>query len=148
MGLLKAEQFNDDTNKAYCVKSFDKTVDEAKVLVHQIVGHKDTLEDYEGQLSNSDDHIVVVKMSISGLDPAWQRPLRSDRLSILRSHSGANNAAATQLLILAVERLNKFFSPKLHKASPKAELSAGFSFYVNVGGEITTAAPTCSVGAG
>ena len=102
MGLLKAEQFNDDNNKAYCVKSFDKTDGETKVLAHQILGHKDTLEDYE---------IVVVKISISGLDPAWQRPLRSDRLSILISHSGANNAAATQLLMLAVNRLNKIYSP-------------------------------------
>ena len=111
--MLKAGQFNDDNNKAHCVKSFDKTDEEAKVLAHQIVGHKDASEDYEGQLSNSDDHIVVVKISISGLDPAWQRPLRSDRLSILRSHSGANNAAGTQLLMLAVNRLNKFYSPWL-----------------------------------
>ena len=66
--------------------TYDVTVsltdDEAKVLAHQIVGHKDTLEDYEGQLSNSDDHIAVVKVSIFGLDPAWQRPLRSDRQGV------------------------------------------------------------------
>ena len=43
---------------------------------------------------------------------------------------------------MAAQALHKFYSPKLHKASPKAELSAGFSFYVNVGGDLATAAPT------
>ena len=36
MGLFKAEQVYDDGNK-YCVKSFNNTNDEAKVLAHQIV---------------------------------------------------------------------------------------------------------------
>ena len=40
---------------------------------------------------------------------------------------------------LAVNRLNKFYAPRLHKAAPKAELSSNDR---NMGGEITTAAPT------
>ena len=39
--LFKAEQVDDDDNEAYCVKGFDKTDDEAKVLAHQFAGHKD-----------------------------------------------------------------------------------------------------------
>ena len=54
----------------------------------------------------------------------------------------ANNAAASELLKLVVNRLNKFYAPKLHKAAPKAELSADVREYDNMGGEITTAAPT------
>ena len=34
---LKAEQVDDDDNKAHCVQSFDKTEDEAKMLAHQFV---------------------------------------------------------------------------------------------------------------
>ena len=52
----------------------------------------------------------------------------------------ANNAGATECLKSAVSRLNKFSSPKLNKAAPKAGLSADHRSCVNKGGEITTAA--------
>ena len=45
---LKAEHVDDDDKKAYCVQSFDKTEDEAKVLAHHFVDHKVT-EDCEEQ---------------------------------------------------------------------------------------------------
>ena len=35
----------------------------------------------------------------------------------------ANNAVATELLKLAVNRLNKLIAPKLYRVAPKAELS-------------------------
>merc|ERR1712012_353587 len=60
VGLLKAEQVDDDDKKAYCVQSFDKTEDEAKVLAHQIAGHKGSIEDYKEQLSNTESRITAV----------------------------------------------------------------------------------------
>jgi len=143
VGLLKAEQVEDDDKKAYCVQSFDKTEDEAKVLAHQIAGHKDTIEDYEEQLSNTETRIAAVQKSVSELDASVAKATEIRQ----KQHSEfvtltANNAAATQLLKLAINRLNKFYAPKLHKAAPKAELSADDRVYVNMGGEITTAAPT------
>merc|ERR1712136_436780 len=142
VGLLKAEQVEDDDKKAYCVQSFDKTEDEAKVLAHQIAGHKDTVEDLEEQLSNTDERIEVVQKSISELDASVAKAtaIRQTQHSEFVTLT-ANNAAATQLLKLAINRLNKFYAPKLHKAAPKAELSADDHIYVNMGGEITTAAP-------
>merc|ERR1712136_204924 len=68
VGLLKAEQVDDDDKKAYCVQSFDKTEDEAKVLAHQIAGHKGSIEDYKEQLSNTETRIAAVHKSISELD--------------------------------------------------------------------------------
>ena len=62
-----AEQVDDDDKKAYCVQSFNKIEDEAKVLAHQIFDHRNSLEVCEEQLSNSDDHIAVVQKSISEL---------------------------------------------------------------------------------
>merc|ERR1712107_596200 len=47
-----------------------------------------------------------------------------------------------KLLGIAINRLNKFYAPALHKAAPKVELSGQDRIYVNMGGEITTAAPT------
>ena len=61
------EQDDDDDKKAFCVQRFNKTEDEAKVLAHQIVGRRNTLEVCEEQLSNSDDRIAVVQESISEL---------------------------------------------------------------------------------
>jgi len=143
VGLLKAEQGDDDDKKAYCVQSFDETEDEAKVLAHQIAGHKDVLEDYEEQLSNTETRIAAVQKSISELDDSVAKAteLRQKQRSEFVTLT-ANNAAATELLKLAINRLNKFYAPKLHKAAPKAELSADDRTYVNMGGEITTAAPT------
>ena len=68
VGPLKAYQVDFGCKKAYFGQSFDKTEDEAKVLVHRILGHKDTLEDHEEQLSNMDDRIAVVQKSIFKLD--------------------------------------------------------------------------------
>ena len=43
--------------------------------------------------------------------------------------------------MLAINRLNKFYAPKLHKVASKAELRTDDRIYV-VGGENTIAAPT------
>merc|ERR1712136_271492 len=122
VGLLKAEQVEDDDKKAYCLQSFDKTEDEAKVLAHQIAGHKDTIEDYEEQLSNTETRIAAVQKSISELDASVAKATEIRQ----KQHSEfvtltANNAAATQLLKLAINRLNKFYAPKLLKPAPKAD---------------------------
>lgn len=47
-----------------------------------------------------------------------------------------------KLLRLAINRLTKFYARALHKATPKAKLSVQDRIYVNMGGEISTAAPT------
>ena len=44
----------------------------------------------------------------------------------------ANNAAATELLEVAVSRVNKFYAPTLQKAAPKASLSADDRIDINV----------------
>merc|ERR1712136_673443 len=143
VGLLKAEQVDDDDKKAYCLENFDKTEDDAKALAKTIVGHKDAIQEFQEQLSNTDDRIAVVQKSIAELDDSVTKATEIRR----NQHAEfvtltANNAAATELLKLAVNRLNKFYAPKLHKAAPKAELSSDDRIYVNMGGEITTAAPT------
>merc|ERR1719416_371483 len=53
----------------------------------------------------------------------------------------ASDGAAKEVLAFAKNRLNKFYNPKLYKAPPKQEMSAGDRIYSNEGGEVTTAAP-------
>ena len=57
VALLKAEQCEDESKRFFAIENFDKTEDEAKVLAHQIAGHKGAIEDYEEQLSNTDTRI-------------------------------------------------------------------------------------------
>merc|ERR1740121_2573984 len=60
----------------------------------------------------------------------------------------ASNGAAKELILFAKNRLNKFYNPKLFKAAPKRELSAGDRIYENQGGEIPTEAPGGIAGTG
>ena len=43
---------------------------------------------------------------------------------------------------LEINRLNKFYEPTCHKATPKVKCCAENRVYVNMGGEIATATPT------
>merc|ERR1740138_51148 len=55
----------------------------------------------------------------------------------------ASNLAATQLIALAKNRMNRFYNPALHVAAAKRELSAEDSIVVGMGG---TAPPTPAPG--
>merc|ERR1712176_996751 len=59
--------------------------------------------------------------------------------------------AARDVIAFAKNRLNKFYDPKLYKAPPKVELSAGDRMYASLGNPdnlITTAAPGGIAGTG
>ena len=120
--IALAEQIDDDDKKAHCVQSFNKSEDEAKVVAHQIVGPRDTLEVCEEQLSNADDRIAVVQKSTSELHASVAKAfqIRQTQHSELVTLT-ANTVAVTHLLKVAINRLNKFCAPKLHKLASKAE---------------------------
>ena len=104
----------------------------AKVLVHRILGHKDTLEDHEEQLSNMDDRIAVVQSRSLSLMSAWRRLPRSDRLSIGVVTLPANNVPAMQMLKLAINRSNHLSHLALALRSTKRVfVSRGFQIYIS-----------------
>ena len=112
--MLKAEQGDDDSKKAYCLEHFDKTEDDAKALATTIARHKDAIQEFQEQLSNTDDRIAVMQQSIAELDDSVAKATEIRR----NQHAEfvtltANSAAATELLKLAVNRLNKFYAPWL-----------------------------------
>ena len=122
-GPLKAEQVDEDDKQAYCVQSFDKTEDEAKVLAHQFVDHKVT-EDCEEQLSNADDRIAVVQKSISQFHASAAKAFGIKQTQ----HSDFVTLTPTmqprRSLKLTINRLNKFYVPKLGQASTKGRSCA------------------------
>ena len=44
--LLKAEQRDNDSKKAYCIESFGETEDAAKDLAHQVAGRRGATEEH------------------------------------------------------------------------------------------------------
>merc|ERR1719254_162642 len=61
----------------------------------------------------------------------------------------ANDNAAKELIGLAINRLNKFYNPKLYVAPPKRDLSEEERITVNMGGTLApTAAPGGIAGTG
>ena len=105
--LLKAEQGEDDGKKAYCIKSFGQMEDEAKVMGHHISSHRDAIVDSKDQLSNTGARIDAVQKSISEFDVSVTKAseFRRNQYSEFVSLTD-NNIAATELLKLAVNRLN------------------------------------------
>ena len=102
--LLKAEQGVDD-KKAFSLENFDKTEDDAKALAKTIVVHKDATQEFHEQLSNTDVRIAIVQKSIAELDDSVAKATEIRR----KQHAEfvtltANNAAATELLKLAVKQ--------------------------------------------
>ena len=103
--LLKAEQGVDDSKKAYSLENFDKTEDDAKALAKMTVVHKDATQEFHEQLSNTDVRIAIVQKSIAELDDSVAKATEIRR----KQHAEfvtltANNAAATELLKLAVKQ--------------------------------------------
>ena len=92
-------------------------------------------------MSSTDAWIKVVQRSIGEFVGSVARATEIRQKQHAEFVTLTAKKAATQLLKLAVNRLNRLEAPKLHKAAPKAYLSADDRIYVNMGGEVTTTAP-------
>ena len=105
VALFHAEQFDDESTKAYCVEDFDQTENDAKALAKSSADHKDDMQQVQDQLSNTDAWIEVVQKSISELDASVAKAteIRQKRRAEFVTLA-ANNEASTQLLKLAVNR--------------------------------------------
>ena len=95
------------------------------------------------QMSACDERLNAETKGIAELDTrvAEATMIRQD----VHAESGSvtdSNASTSKLFRLAINRLTKFHARALHEATPKAKLSVQDRIHVNMGGEISTAAPT------
>jgi len=121
---LKKEQIQDDAKKEYCGKQLDMADDKKK-------GLEQTVSDEETAISEATDKLATLKEEIKTLqdntkkldksvaEASEQRKEEHDEFTELM----ASNAAAKEILKFAVNRLNKFYNPKLYKAPPTREVS-------------------------
>jgi len=122
VALLKTEQLDDDHKKEYCETQLDLAEDKAKELQGKVDDLTTSIEEkaelikvLEGELKDLAKSIKKLDKSVA--DATYQRKSEHDEFVELIS----SDNAAKELLNFAKNRLNKFYSPKLYKAPPKAE---------------------------
>jgi septal ring factor EnvC (AmiA/AmiB activator) len=125
VATLKTEQQDDDLKKEYCEKQFDIADDNKKSLEHSVSDLETAIEDSKEGIAATESDIAALQASIKALDKAVaeateQRKQEHEDYTDLM----ASDAAAIELLGYAMNRLNKFYNPKLYKAPPPRELSA------------------------
>merc|ERR1719305_861437 len=122
VALLKTEQIDDDSKKEYCEMQLDQAEDKAKELQGKVDDLTTSIEEKEGIIKEAAEEIKALTASVKKLDKSvadatYQRKSEHDEFVELIS----SDNAAKELLNFAKNRLNKFYSPKLYKAPPKAE---------------------------
>jgi len=137
---LKKEQEADTEKKEWCESEIDKTEDNKKVLQNEVSDLETAIDDAKEQITTLKAEIEALDDGIRALDKEVadytdQRKEEHDEFS----ETLAANSAAVDLLKFAMNRLNKFYNPKLYKAPPKRELSEDEQITLNMGG---TLAPT------
>jgi chromosome segregation ATPase len=137
---LKKEQEADTEKKEWCESEIDKTEDNKKVLQNEVSDLETAIDDAKEQITTLKTEIEALDDGIRALDKEVgdytdQRKEEHDEYA----ETLASNSAAVDLLKFAMNRLNKFYNPKLYKAPPKRELSEDEQITLNMGG---TLAPT------
>jgi len=140
VATLKKEGEADAEKKEWCEGEIDKTEDNVKVL-------KNEVSDLETSIDDAKESITTLKAEIEALDDgirALDKEVADYTEQREEAHTEytevlAGNNAAVDLLKFAMNRLNKFYNPKLYKPPPKRELSEDEQITLNMGG---TLAPT------
>jgi len=121
---LKKEQVQDDAKKGYCANQLDLADDKKKGLEQTISDEETAISEANDKLATLKDEIKALQSGIKKLDKSVaeaseQRKEEHEEFTELM----ASNSAAKEILKFAVNRLNKFYNPKLYVAPPKRELS-------------------------
>jgi predicted nucleic acid-binding Zn-ribbon protein len=128
VATLKAEQSDDDHKVEYCHQQFDLSNDKKKSLAK-------TFSDLEVSISEATDGVATLKQEIESLEDAIKALDKSvseataQRQSEHEDFTGlmSSDAAAKELLRFAINRLNRFYKPSLHKATQSETVLAQIS---------------------
>jgi chromosome segregation ATPase len=112
---LKTEQIEDDGKLEYCQKQLDQADDKKKGLEQTISDEQTAISDTTEKLATVKDEIKALEAGIKKLDKSVaesseQRKEEHEEFTELM----ASDSAAKELLKFAVNRLNKFYNPKLY----------------------------------
>jgi len=149
VALLGKEQTEDDDKKEYCALQFDASDDKKKALERSIAGEESSIASAKEAIATLTSEIAALEAGIRALDLAVAEATaqRKDENAEYKALI-ASDGAAQELLAFAKNRLNQFYNPKLYKPPPAVELSAEDRTFSNMGGALTTAAPSGIAGTG
>jgi len=125
VALLKTEQNDDNDKKEYCEMQFDTSDDKKKALERDLMLANKAIDAAEKAIATTTDEIAALNKAITDLDKAvmeatvQRRDENADFNELISS-----DTAAKELLLMAKNRLNKFYNPKLYLPPAKKELSA------------------------
>jgi predicted nucleic acid-binding Zn-ribbon protein len=113
---LAKEQEDDDNKKIYCEAELDKEEDNKKELERAIEVSDTAIEELTGAIATWTQEIAELKKSIRELDAsvAEATKLRKEQNAEYKELM-KENKATKEILLLAKNRLNKFYNPKLYK---------------------------------
>jgi len=140
VALLKKEQGDDDSKKAYCEDLIDKTEDKVKELELTVSDLSKSVADSKEGIATLADELQALADGIKALDQQvaeateQRKEEHAESVEVL-----TNDNAAKELIGMAKNRMNKFYNPKQYKAPPAREMSEEERIAVNMGG---TLAPT------
>jgi chromosome segregation ATPase len=132
--LLDKEQYDDDLRQEICVEDLDRTEDKLKTTEGSIKNIEKVIEEDKDLAQTTGDEINNLQKGIKELDKSvtdatgMRKEDHEEYTATL-----AENKAAKDLLLLAKNRLSKFYHPALYKAPPKEELSADAQIAQNMG---------------
>jgi chromosome segregation ATPase len=123
--MLKKEQDSDDKKKDYCEKEFDASEDKKKATENTLDDAKHDADGCQAGIQTLKEEIGALMEGISTLDKEvadvtqQRKEENSEFQSVL-----ASNTAAKELLLIAKNRLNKFYNPKQYNPAARKELGA------------------------
>jgi len=121
---LKKEQEDDDSKKEYCSTELDTSDDKKKSLEKHIADTEAGIASTEEAIATTTQEIAELIATIKALDEqvaaaTEQRKEENAEFKQLMTE----DTAAKELLKFALNRLNKFYNPKMYVAPAKAERS-------------------------
>ena len=121
---LKKEQQDDDSKKEYCLNELDVSDDKKKSLEKTIADTDAAIEVAKETIATLTSEIAALIAGIQKLDKlvAEATEQRKEENAAFKELM-AEDTAAKEVLKLALNRLNKFYNPKLYVAPAKAERS-------------------------
>merc|ERR1719359_2193035 len=144
VAVLKEEQQDDDTQKAFCDSDIEKSTREKKDTEEAVAASEAFVEETTAESAATAEEIVALQKEIKALDKAVaeateQRKEEHAEYLVFQQQSNA----ALQLIDKAKNRLNKFYSPTMYKEAPTKELTEEEKIYAMSGRSdmIATAAP-------
>jgi len=141
---LKREQQGDDEKKSYCEKKFDTSDDKKKSEERSVSDATAAIDDAQASLAKLAEETKALQDSISGLDKSVAEATEQRKAEHAEfAELVASDTAAKELILMAKNRLAKFYDPRMYAPPPKTELSEEERIAVSLG---ETLAPTPAPG--